>query len=150
MGSTSGTSTVMPGWAEEKRLGGRCEVRAACLSALLKPEEIRAARLIKIDAEGAEWHVILGMASVLESGRRDLEVILEATHRLLEAEGLTYGDLLSFFRQRGFFPYRVENDYSAASYIARGPAKRPQRIEAIGTDIEQVDVIFSRTDAASL
>ena len=144
------TGTVMPGWAGKWGLTGRCEVRATPLSNVLEAEEIRTARLIKIDVEGAEWHVLSGMSSVFENGREDLEVIVEVSHGMLEAEGRTCADLLAFFENRDFFPYRIDNDYSIASYCDKSNAHRPERIKAIPTDIDTVDLIFSRIDAATL
>lgn len=43
------------------RLEFECEVEAAPLSDILRPEEMRRARLIRIDVEGAEWRVVIGM-----------------------------------------------------------------------------------------
>jgi FkbM family methyltransferase len=145
----TGTSTLMSKWAEQWHLVGRCEVPAAPLSALLEPEELRSLRLIKIDVEGAEWHVVSGMASVLENGREDLEVIIEVAHGMLEAEGKDGRELISLFERCGFHPYRVENDYSVSSHMSK-EVKRPQRIKSIPVDTDQVDLIFSRVDAASL
>jgi len=147
---TGNTSTLIPAWADRWQLEGRCQVPAAPLSALLKPEEMSTARLIKIDVEGAEWQVICGMKVLLEKGRKDLEVIIEVTQQILKAEGQSGADLLAFFEQRGFFAYRIENEYSVTSYLVDSIAKRPQRIKAIPTDLDQVDLIFSRTDALSL
>jgi FkbM family methyltransferase len=147
--TVTGTSTLIPAWAEKWHLKGRCEVAAFPLCRLLESEEIRLARLIKIDVEGAEWRVISGMAPLLKSGRKDLEVIIEVATKL-EVEGRNYRDIFSFFFDEGFFPYSIENDYSADSYIANAPAKRPKRMETVPSDVDQIDVIFSRTDAASL
>jgi FkbM family methyltransferase len=144
------TSTLMPAFADQWQLEGRCQVPTAPLSALLEPEEIKSARLIKIDVEGAEWQVMCGMTSVLENCPRNLEVIIEVTHRILEGEGRNAKEVLAFFTRLGFFAYRIENEYSVESYLTKGTAKRPQRINAIPTDTDQVDLIFSRIDAPSL
>jgi FkbM family methyltransferase len=147
--SITGTSTLIPAWAEQWQLEGRTSVTAKPLAALLETEELRNVRLIKIDVEGAEWRVISGMTSVLESGRRDLELIMEVATKI-EVEGHSYKDIFALFRRQGFFAYRIENDYSASSYIAKGSPKRPTRIEQIPTDVDQIDVIFSRRDLVSL
>jgi len=145
----TGTSTLVAAWAEQWDLVGRCEVSSAPLSAILDQKEIKTARLIKIDVEGAEWRVISGIASVLEAGRRDLEVMVEVATKL-EIEGHTYRDVLSFFQNHGFYPYRIVNDYLASSYIGSDSVGRPQRIQQIPTDVDQVDLIFSRKDADAL
>lgn len=76
--------------------------------------------LIKIDVEGAESRVISGLGPVLESGRRDMEVVIEVSTQ-------AFDDILSFFCKHGFFSHRIENDHSAASDIGECEAKRPDR-----------------------
>ncbi|HEY3129426.1 MAG TPA: FkbM family methyltransferase, partial [Acidobacteriota bacterium] len=146
----SGTTTLIPAWADQWRLGMHYEVPAAPLAAILQWDEIKTARLIKIDVEGAEWHVVSGMASLLRACRTDLEIIIEVAPKMLEAEGRTCQEFLDFFAALGFHPYRIENDYSAAAYFAPRTPTRPQRIEQIPTETDQTDLIFSRIDAASL
>jgi FkbM family methyltransferase len=145
----TGTSTLVPAWAEKWSLGGHCEVPADALAVLLQPDEIRLARFIKIDVEGAEWRVVSGMIPMLAIARRDVEVIIEIATEL-EVEGKTYRDVFSLFGQAGFFPYLIGNDYSPASYIANAPGNRPRRIEEIPHGVDQIDVIFSRRDEVSL
>lgn len=144
-------TTVMERWAHEFDLETSCEVRAAPLAAVLRADEIKAARLLKIDVEGAEWHVVSGMAALLETCRRDLEIIVEVTPRMLEAEGRTCQDLLCFFTDRGFNAYRIENDYSAEAYFSPD-IERPERIKDIASVslLDQADLIFSRIDSAYL
>jgi FkbM family methyltransferase len=137
------TSTAMPAQAEKWKLDRRCDVRAAPLFSLLSPDEIAATRLIKIDVEGAEIQVISGLGSMLDSGRRDLEIVMEVSTKLFD-------DIVSFFRKHGFFSYHMENDYSAGRYIGEYAAKRPDRLEIAPKGVSEVDVIFSRVDAASL
>jgi hypothetical protein len=123
-------------------------VRAAPLSAIFKPEEFRAARIIKIDAEGAEWHVLCGMKPLMALCRNDLEFTVEVNSKALEADGRTPQDVLDFFAGYGFHAYQVENDYLRERYLYREPPQSPRRIERIVT--EQADVMFSRIDAESL
>jgi len=72
-----GTTTVMNLWASRWNLQSHCEVPAAPLPAILTQDEIKAARLMKIDVEGAEWHVVSGMQSLMRACRADLEIIVE-------------------------------------------------------------------------
>jgi len=145
-----GQTTVMPEWARKWHLEKESRIPAAPLSAIVKPEEFRAARLIKIDVEGAEWHVLRGMEALMASCRDDLEVMIEVSSKMLEAEGRTPQDVLDFFAGYGFFAYLIENDYSAKSYLVRDHARRPHRIREIPTASEQSDIIFSRIDSNSL
>jgi FkbM family methyltransferase len=107
-----GTSTAMLSVAEQRGFSERVVVRAAPLWTFLRPEEIMALRLIKIQVEGAERHVVAGLGPVLERGRRNLEVVIELSIDAFE-------EVVAFFRKYGFFSYRLENDYSAASCIIR-------------------------------
>jgi FkbM family methyltransferase len=143
-----GQTTVSPAWANQYHLHTQSQVTAAPLSKILKSEEIKAARLIKIDAEGAEWQIACGMKSIMANCRDDLEVALEVNRKALEADGRTPQDLLNLFRQWGFHPYRIENDYLAERYLFREPPRPPERVQKISGD--QADIIFSRVDAASL
>jgi FkbM family methyltransferase len=144
----AGQSTVMPDWARKWDLKDKSEVEALPLSSILKPEEIRAARLIKIDVEGAEWRALMGMKSLMTESRNDLEIIVEVTPQMLNAESKTFQDVLDFFHEWGFHAYRLENDYTVGPYIARSSPSRPKRITHEPS--EQTDMIFSRIDTEAL
>lgn len=145
----TGNSTTKESWAAKRHLDRVCEVPASVLPTILRPEEVRTARLIKIDVEGAEFEVATGMASMLQSCRHDLEIILEVTPSALAAAGRTSENLLEIFSNCGFHAYSIKNDYMACSYIEPGLASKPQRIrDSIMT--EQTDVILSRIDSESL
>jgi FkbM family methyltransferase len=148
--NTPGSSTAFKEWATRWDLESQLEVQAAPLTAILRREEMETARLIKIDVEGAEWHVISGMESMLRSSRADLEVVVEVTPKMLEAEGTTCENLVNFFGSFGFYPYRLDNDYSARAYISRSVPSRPTRIETIPRDVDQIDIVFSRVNTGSL
>jgi FkbM family methyltransferase len=125
-----------------------CVVNAAPLAALLRPEEIRAARVIKIDVEGAEWSVVAGMAPLLNACRTDLEIVVEVNVERLTRQGKRPEDILAIFSDAGFHAYTVENDYSPLSYLPPYIAKRPERLRVA---IErQVDLVFSRQDSELL
>src|SRR5262249_7184879 len=68
-----GLATVI----QEQGFEFECEVAAAPLTSILQPVEIRNARLIKIDVEGAELSVVSGLLPLLHSGHPELEVIVE-------------------------------------------------------------------------
>jgi FkbM family methyltransferase len=125
-----------------------CEVRAAPLSSILRPEELQGARLVKIDVEGAEWSVVAGMGSLIKEGRPDLETIIEINPQLLAHHGKTPDDLLKPFLDAGYHAYRLENDYSPLSYIPLPREKRPQRITP--PIQETVDLVLSRRDSEYL
>jgi FkbM family methyltransferase len=144
----TGCTTTMKEWADRYKLRPVCKVHALPLSVLLKPDEIQAARLIKIDVEGGEWQVVSGMAEILPACRHDIEITVEVTPLCLDAHGRTFDDLLSIFTSQGFHPYRLEHDVSALSYVRARTPIRPRRID--GPLLEQTDVVFSRIDAESI
>ena len=70
---------------------------------------------------------------------------------MMSAQGKRFEDILELFRGFGFFAYRVQNDYLAASCISWKKAPKPVRISAWPDEkVDQIDVIFSRTDAGYL
>jgi len=87
-----GTASIVraTGKASEK-------VRSAPLEALLLPAEIAAARVIKIDVEGAEWLVLKGMESLLPRLRSDGEIVMEITPELSGANSI-----LEFLTRHGW------------------------------------------------
>jgi FkbM family methyltransferase len=143
-----GLSTVLETESLRYHCQFECEVETAPLAELLRDEEIRRARLIKIDVEGAEWRVLAGMGPLLHSGRADLEVMVETSPQRLVNEGKNPTDLLKVFLQAGFHAYQLENDYSPESYLPRQQAKRPTPLRS---PVEcEMDILFSRQDAELL
>ena len=143
-----GLSTVLESESLRYHCHFECEVETAPLSAVLRDEEMRKARLIKIDVEGAEWRVIAGMGPLLYSGRTDLEVMVETSPERLAQEGKNPTDLLKVFASAGFHAYKLENDYSPESYLPRKRAKKPARLRS---PVEgEADILFSRQDAEVL
>jgi FkbM family methyltransferase len=137
-------SSLMSDWAAGFDDCECCDVPAARLSDILTPEEIRSSRVVKIDVEGAEWHVIQGMAELLENGRDDLEIMVEVTPKLLAAEHHTAEELLGLFARHGYRPYLLENSYSPLAYCARSVPCSPRPITNMPARSEQADIIFSR------
>jgi FkbM family methyltransferase len=146
----SGTSTAYPEWAERWDLAPATKVPARRLADLLSDREIERARVVKIDAEGAEWRVLRGFADALPRCRPDIELAMEVAPALLRLDGASAAALVALLGEAGFRPYRLENDYSPAAYYGDRDVRPPTRIEEIPEDVEQMDVVFSRTDAAHL
>jgi hypothetical protein len=106
------------------------------------------ARFIKIDAEGAEWSAVTGMDQILCSGRTDLEIMVEVDPKLLANQGKRPEDLVKIFSDAGFYPYSLENDYSASSYLSSSKEMRPTRFREPILSVS--DIIFSREDSEHL
>ena len=135
-----GATTTVKGRFQSTALPVACKP----LSALLTDDEIAAARLIKIDVEGAELRVIHGLVSILPLLPEDCEVIVEISGDSVEGSGFIY----DAFAAHGFHAYELENDYDPLSYLYPQAPRRPQRLSAIPK--KQTDVVFSRLYIESL
>lgn len=141
----TGCTTANKEWADRYGLTSICQVPALPLASMLRPDEIQGARLIKIDVEGGEWDVVLGMVDMLPLCRHDLEITVEVSPLCLKSRGKSSEDLLEIFARRKFWPYRLEEDVSIPGFVRRCNFARPVRIR--GPVLDQTEVVFSRTDA---
>src|ERR1019366_6279252 len=117
-------------------------VRCAPLHALLTPEEVALARVVKVDVEGAEALVFRGFEPALGSMVSEAEIIMEITH------GLSGSSLVveAFARHR-WTAYALEPEDSIDNYLTT----RCFHAIRISTPLtKRTDVIFSRIDAACL
>ena len=145
-----GTLRLFPGQAGNigktttvARDGASVQVQALPLADILSEEEARRARIIKIDVEGAELQVVRGMSRLLERGRDDLEIVMEITPALHGGDDAANDEIFATLRRSGFSPYRLDNDYGVETYLRRGPASRPLKLEDERLT-RQADVLFSR------
>lgn len=147
----SGATTLMFEWANRWQLKQQLEIDARPLSVILTPAEIKAARLMKIDVEGAEWHIISEMTSWLAHTEADLEIMIEISRSMMEVQRKGLQDILRLFAMFGFHGYRIQNDYRASACIERNTPSAPQRIKRWPDEpVDQIDLIFSRVDAEYL
>lgn len=125
------------------------QAEARPLPNLTTTSELAQARIIKIDAEGAEAAVIRGLTPAINQLHPAAELVIEVTPRLLAKQGLTPTDVIAPLITAGFHTYRLDNDYTAASYPrARRRPIAPRRLTTPITDMS--DIIFSRTNATTL
>jgi FkbM family methyltransferase len=127
-----------------------CEVEAAPLSAILRPEEVRKARLVKIDVEGAEWSVVAGMGPLLRSCPPRLEFIVEVHPEYLAQQGRRPQDILEVFREAGFHAYQLEKDLILFGAPSGRAARKASRLREPFSIEEETDLVFSRRDADCL
>ncbi len=140
-GNPGGTSMVKP-----RLVHASFHTSAMPLAAIVTPAEIRSARLIKIDVEGAEAAAVQSLSPLLDLLRPDAELIIEVTPRTLAKQGLDVQDVITPLRQAGFHTYRIVNDYDATTYPAAIDAPEPpRRWERQVTEMS--DLVFSRTDS---
>lgn len=139
----TGVTTAMRREAQFRNLQSETKVQAAPLSSLLRKNEIEAARIIKIDVEGAERQVVRGLLPILSRTRRDL-------HLAVEIQRDSFDDVVGMLREEGFLPYHLNNEYSVRTYLQVCPTRRLQRLEAMPAAAPDVDAIFSRVDSSFL
>lgn len=128
---------------EAERLGAAQEavVEGRPLSQIVPLEELRAARLIKMDVEGAEWLVVQGMRDVLPLLRADAEILCEVNPAALRQLGGSLDELLALFAGAGFQAFEVMNPYRAQFYIDTPPL---QVVPLARRDFEVADLVFRR------
>ncbi|MDH2388179.1 FkbM family methyltransferase [Streptomyces sp. HNM0663] len=125
------------------------EIEALPLPALLEPEEIARARVMKIDVEGAEGAVVRGLVPMLDQLRPDAEITVEVTPDRMRQLGDSAEELVETMRSHGFHVYRLANDYSPESYPKA--IRRPlPPVRWRGPVVEESDLVFSRVDAEEL
>lgn len=124
------------------------EAEARTLPDVLSDTELRRARVIKIDVEGAEHAVLRGLMPALASMRQDLELVVEVDPDLVARQARSVDEMMRPLAVQGFKVYRLANDYCPSSYVSWprhvAPVRWPHRIE------EKNDLVFSRVDAEQL
>ncbi|WP_433341223.1 FkbM family methyltransferase [Streptomyces sp. CA-253872] len=139
-----GANSIVP---YDGPIEARHEVPASPLASLLTEDEVRRARVIKIDVEGAEGKAVRGLAPLLGQLRPDAEVTVEVTPSRMAELGDSAAELLGIMAAAGFHPYRLPNDYSPGSYPAAIRAPLPPLRRLRGDVNGESDLVFSRVDA---
>lgn len=149
-GSEAGTVAIVAGPERHTgltRVVAGNDVRCDTLPSLVGDADWRAARLVKIDVEGAEYDVVRGLASGLGDTRHDAEFVIEVgPERASTTEAVE--ELFRVFRGAGFSAYRMPNEYTVRSYMEDQPLRELPRLD--GIPAEETDVVFSRHDGPSL
>ena len=80
--TNTGGTTILA--SEAERVGAKAEatVETRRLRDIVPLEELLKAKLLKIDVEGAEWLVLLGIRDLFADLRPDVEILLEVKHML--------------------------------------------------------------------
>ena len=113
-----GGTTIVPHQAANFPSGIKETVDARKLQDILPLEVIRAARLFKIDVEGAEWLVLQGMKELLPQLSPDAEVLVELSAEALAGFGFGIADVVALFQDAGFMAFRIDNEYGPQAYIS--------------------------------
>jgi len=124
--------------------GEAVDVQALPLSDILHDDEIRRARVIKIDVEGAELQVLRGLAPLLPRLPHEVEIIMEISPDLMPDAERAREEIFATMQAQGFSAFVFDNDYGVDTYLYDELRKRPVAL----TDSRlksQADVLFSRS-----
>jgi FkbM family methyltransferase len=89
------------------------EVAAKPLLDLIPKAELLTARIIKIDVEGAELHVLKGVRDILREFSSNTEWMIEVDPVALESQGGSVEQIVNMFQESGYRVYEVPNRYDA-------------------------------------
>jgi FkbM family methyltransferase len=136
-----GGTTIVAEEAARSGAAFEAMIEGRPLSQIVPMEELLAARLIKIDVEGAEWLVAQGMVDLLPRLRADVDILIEVKPDALAALGASLEMFLALFERAGFVAYEIENSYQPADYMRPSQAT-PQRLRR--RDFAMADLLFRR------
>jgi FkbM family methyltransferase len=129
--------------ADHGGLEPEAEVDCYPLADLLQPDEIDRVRVIKIDVEGGELDVVRGLAPLLGRLPREAQIICEVAPERIVARGQRIGELMGIFRDAGFLPSDLANDYTVGGVLRA--LRRPEGPRPVHGDPQhQADIIFAR------
>lgn len=143
------TVDIVPGPAEHTGLtriarrhdAGAVQVPGDTLDALLTSDEVRTARVVKIDVEGAEYEVVRGLAVTLPAFPDGCEFVVEVGPERARSAG-DVAALFATFTDAGYRPYRLPNFYDVRGYLLTRPTESLPLITSRLT--AETDVVFSR------
>jgi FkbM family methyltransferase len=142
--SNLGGTTIVATEAMANGAAPEAMVEGRPLEGIVPLADILAARLIKIDVEGAEWLVAQGMAALLPRLHPDCEILVEVKASALAALGGSVQAFLALFTNAGFVAFEVRNGYAGGDYISHAPVE-PQPLDR--HDFEMADLLFRRLPA---
>ena len=136
-----GGTTILPEQAGRTGAALEAIVQGRPIGEIVPEAEILAARLIKIDVEGAEWLVVQGMRALLPRLRGDVEILIEVNRAALAGFGASVEDFLAIFAEAGFTAHEVANGYGGNFYIDAPPGQ-PSPLARM--DFDTADLVFRR------
>ncbi|GAA2677259.1 FkbM family methyltransferase [Streptomyces lunalinharesii] len=143
-GNVGATSVIEP-----ERHTAELRVPGLPMTEAVTEEELRQARIIKIDVEGAEGTVLASLVPLLDDLPADCEIVVEVSPDRLAACGTTADEVLAPFLAHGLHPYRLVNSYMPEDYPVMLRRPRPP-VRVRGPVTEQMDLVLSRVDAEAL
>lgn len=96
-------------------------VQAAPLTAMLTPEEIRRARVVKIDVEGAEQEVLDSLFERIDEFPLDAVFVVELAPTTLRENGSSLAAQVARFEAQGFTAWLLEIEHPDFDYLEYSP-----------------------------
>ncbi len=130
-----------------KSLGTSIEgtVPAFPFNEILTPTELSAARVIKIDIEGAELPVLNQIVTRIQEFHPNVQIVVEVALPEDDERLRQVNELLRDFEAAGFFCYRLTNEFCISRYLGDKSAQPAFRFA--GKISETMDLVFSRAEA---
>lgn len=112
--SNIGANTILPELIGEEKSRGSILAETFRLDEYIEREKIENIKLIKIDTEGFEYPVLLGMEDffkkIISAGRRSLPfIVCEICPPAYEMLGYKLEDIFKYMDQFGYAPYSILN-----------------------------------------
>jgi FkbM family methyltransferase len=138
-GSNLGGTTIVASEAARLATEQEAVVEGWPLPAIVPEAALLAARLIKIDVEGAEW--LVAQRDLLRRLRPEVEILIEVKPEALAVFGATLADFLALFATAGFACFEIDNRYDGRFYIEAPSAEtRPLRQR----NADMIDLVFRK------
>jgi FkbM family methyltransferase len=134
------TNTGMTSLVRDFGEGGEA-VQAGPLQHWVAPDDLRRARLIKIDVEGAEAQVLESLLPLAGELSAKVEIVCEISPELVPAEQLSR--LIERFMSAGFRLYSLPDD-TMENYLS--PPAEAWAVRLEGPLTRRTELIFSRLD----
>ena len=135
-----GEATLVP----SRSHGDVTTVSVLPLGQILHPDELRAARLIKIDAEGP---ILTSLLDTINQYAPDMEIIVELADAQLLPGSPSPEEIVQRFAAAGFRAFMLPNVYDARHYLEFKAAAAPAPFDPARGAIQiygEHDILFSR------
>lgn len=122
-------------------------VRSVLLTDIISEEDIKKAKIVKIDIEGMEWPVIKTIEHLFVECSDDTDFLIEVKPDAISEMGGSMEELLEIFSTAGYMAYEIQNTYAPRDYFNIDPNKKPVPFK--GLDFKFKDLLFTKKDISN-
>jgi FkbM family methyltransferase len=141
-------STTVRSLADKKGMVFETKVRANTLENLVGSSNLRNARMIKLDVEGAEPTVLAPLFNSLDRFRTHTEWLIELAPRYCAGGQDDVDTIFSAFREAGYTAYQIPNSYDMGFILS--PPANPALTLLEKSPRDHCDVVMSRRSEVRL